>query len=119
MNLPAILQGESRARFLQGAAAGCAATIVIGFVWGGWQLQSRVEARTAASVNAAVVTALTPICVARFEGAGDAPVKLAALKATDSWKRDDFVAKGGWATFAGSEKPNNEVASACARVLNK
>lgn len=119
MNLPASLQGESRTRLLQGAAVGCVATLVIGFAWGGWQLQSRVEARTATAVREALVAALTPICVANFNGASDAPVKLAALKATDSWKQDDFVAKGGWATFPGKDKPNDEVASACARVLNK
>jgi hypothetical protein len=36
MKIPAILQGESRTRFLQGIAFGAVATMTIGFVWGGW-----------------------------------------------------------------------------------
>ena len=36
MAIPAILQGDSLTRLLQGAAAGAAATLFIGFYWGGW-----------------------------------------------------------------------------------
>jgi hypothetical protein len=39
------------------------------------------------------------------------------LKATDSWKQDTFVEKGGWATFPGNE-PNRMVAEACAKILS-
>jgi len=46
------------------------------------------------------------------------PATLAELKATDSWKQDTFIAKGGWATFPGMEAPNNNVAEACAKMLN-
>ena len=28
------------------------------------------------------------------------------------------IAKGGWATFPGMEAPNNNVAEACAKMLN-
>jgi hypothetical protein len=43
---------------------------------------------------------------------------LAELKATDSWKQDTFIAKGGWATFPGMESPNSNVAEACAKMLS-
>ena len=33
--LPAMLQGDSLTRLLQGAAAGAIATFVLGFQWGG------------------------------------------------------------------------------------
>ena len=36
MKIPEILQGESRTRFLQGVAFGDVATMMIGFMWGGW-----------------------------------------------------------------------------------
>ena len=65
----------------------------------------------------AVVAALTPICVDKFKQASDAKTSLAALKAVDSWQRDSFVTKGGWATFPGNE-PNRDVADACAKVLD-
>jgi hypothetical protein len=38
MQVPAILQGESLKRLLQGAAAGAVATMFVGFSWGGWSL---------------------------------------------------------------------------------
>ncbi len=36
MEVPSILQGQSRTRLLQGIAIGAVATLVIGFSWGGW-----------------------------------------------------------------------------------
>ena len=43
MQLPAMLEGDSLTRLLQGAAAGAVATIVVGFYWGGWSLGSTVD----------------------------------------------------------------------------
>jgi hypothetical protein len=43
MELPAILQGESVTRLLQGAAAGAVLTMIIGFNWGGWALGITVD----------------------------------------------------------------------------
>ena len=40
MQVPAILQGESLKRLLQGAAAGAVATMFVGFYWGGLSLAS-------------------------------------------------------------------------------
>lgn len=117
MNLPPILQGDSLTRLLQGAAAGCIVTVVIGFGWGGWMLQSKAQKMSEQNSTSAVVAALAPICVDKFQHAADAKTTLVALKATDSWKQDSFVTKGGWATFPGNE-PNSNVAEACARLLN-
>ena len=117
MQLPPILQGDSMTRLLQGAAAGCAITLILGFGWGGWQLQSKAEKLALQSTNAALIAALAPICVDKFQHASDAKATLVALKATDSWKQDTFVEKGGWATFPGSE-PNRMVAEACAKILS-
>lgn len=116
MNLPPMLQGESLTRLLQGAVAGAVVAMVIGFGWGGWQLQSKAEKTAKQAVDEAVIAALAPICVDRFQRASGAPATLVKLKATDSWKQDVFVTEGGWATFAGSE-PNRQVAEACAKML--
>ncbi len=118
MNLSPILLGESRVRLIQGAVVGAAVTMLLGFGWGGWQLQSRADARSDVKVSAALVTALTPICVANFQQASDVTVQKAALKATDSWQKDTFVERGGWATFPGKTEPYRMVAEACAKVLS-
>lgn len=116
MQLPPILQGDSLTRLLQGAAGGCAITLIVGFGWGGWQLASKAQKTAEESATNAVVAALAPICVDRFQHAADAKTSLVALKATDSWKQDTYVEKGGWATISGSE-PNASVAQACATLL--
>jgi len=102
---------------MQGAVAGFLATVVIGFGWGGWTLGSTAMKMANQSANGAVVTALAPICVDKFQHAADAKATLVALKAIDSWQQDTFVVKGGWATFPGSESPNRNVAEVCAKML--
>lgn len=118
MQLPPIFQGESRVRLMQGAVAGSLLTMVLGFGWGGWQLQSHADRRAELQVNEAVVVALAPVCADKFRHADGAPATLVALKATDSWSRDSFVEKGGWATLPGSAEPKSGVAEACARILS-
>ena len=118
MNLPPIFKGDSLTRLVQGAACGAALAMIIGFSWGGWTLQSKAQKFADEKAETAVVAALTPICVDKFEHAADAKTTLAALKAEDSWKRDTFISKGGWATFPGNA-PNRDVAEACAKILDE
>jgi hypothetical protein len=118
MNLPPILQSESRTRLMQGAAAGVLVTVVVGFGWGGWTLDSNAEKMAENSATNAVVAALAPICADKFRHAPESTATLVALKATDSWQQDTFVAKGGWATFPGNKEPNRDVAEACAKILS-
>jgi hypothetical protein len=117
MQLPSILQGESVTRLLQGAAGGAVIAMIVGFGWGGWQLGSSAEKMADQRATNAVVAALAPICVDKFQHGADAGAQLVALKKTDSWERDSFVKKGGWATFPGSQ-PNSDVAEACAKILS-
>ena len=118
LKLPAILQGESLTRLVQGAAAGAAATLILGFTWGEWVLGSTAETRVKSAEQASVVRVLAPICADKFQHAADAPANLKALQATDSWKRDDMIVTAGWATFPGSE-PDRQVAAACAGLLSQ
>lgn len=118
MQLPLILQRNSRTRLIQGVAVGSVLTMVIGFGFAGWQLQGNAERRAGVRADAAVVAALAPICVEKFKSATDAKTTLVALNATNSWHRDDFVEKGGWATFAGNKEPNSGVAEACAKIFS-
>ena len=66
------------------------------------------------------MVALAPVCVDKFQRAGDASANLAALKKIDTWSQGDFVEKGGWATVPGTNSSErvSAVARACAALLN-
>ena len=117
MQVPSILQGESLKRLLQGAAVGAVTTIVIGFNWGGWTLGSTAREMAQKSSSSAVVAALAPICVDKFQHAADAPANTVELKKVNSWQQDTFIEKGGWATLPGMISPERGVAQACANLL--
>jgi hypothetical protein len=118
MELPAILQGESVTRLLQGAAAGAVLTMIIGFNWGGWALGSTVDKVAKDRADSAVVVALTPICVDKFRQAANATENLSELnKISYAWDRGTFVEKGGWATMPGAASPDSTVARACAEMI--
>jgi hypothetical protein len=104
---------------LWGVAGGAIALAIVGFSWGGWVTGSKAEAAAKVRVDDAVVGALAPVCVARFENASGAPANLLALKKVDSWSQGEFVEKGGWATIPGTHTPERvaAVAKACATLL--
>jgi hypothetical protein len=67
----------------------------------------------------AVIVALAPVCVERFQRAGAASTTLAELKKVDTWSQGDFIEKGGWATVTGTPPTDQvtAVARACANLL--
>jgi len=117
MQVPSILQGDSLKRLLQGAFIGFLATVVIGFGWGGWTLGSTAKELAGKSASSAVIAALAPICIDKFQHAAGAEANLLELKKVSSWQQASFVEKGGWATLAGSGEANTSVARACAELL--
>jgi hypothetical protein len=104
---------------LWGVAGGALALAIAGFTWGGWVTGGRAEADATQRANAAVVVALAPACVEKFQNAADVSDNLAALKKVDSWSQGAFVEKGGWASLPGSNSPErvSAVAKACASLL--
>src|SRR5581483_5449477 len=67
MPLPEILRGDSLTRLLQGAAAGAVATLIVGFYWGGWVTGGTARDMVQRASTSAVVAALSPICVDKFQ----------------------------------------------------
>ena len=104
---------------LWGVAGGAVLLAIVGFTWGGWVTGGKAEADATQRANAAVVVALAPVCVEKFQHTADVSTNLAALKKADSWSQGDFVEKGGWATIPGSNAPAqvSAVAKACASLL--
>jgi hypothetical protein len=117
MALPAILQGKSPTRLLQGAAAGAVAALVIGFNWGGWVTGGTAKEMVQKGASTALVLALSPICVDKFQNSADAAMNLMEFKKVNSWQQGSYIEKGGWATMPGGEPANAAVAQACATMI--
>ena len=102
--------------YIIGGVVGAILVIIIGFVWGGWVVQSTSERLGAERVDAALVSALTPICVDR---AVDEPERFEELaEITRSFDRRRFVEEAGWATPPDSDDPHRGIATACAAALD-
>jgi hypothetical protein len=118
MQLPKIFQGESITRLLQGAFAGVVATLVIGFMWGGWVTGGTATKMTSEAVEATQVTLYSPICVERYM-AKATPEQRAAFAKENDWNRDTVIEDTGFATPPGSSSPSDAVADKCAETLSK
>ena len=92
-------------------------TMIIGFAWGGWVTGGTARSMAQTIAEEAVVKRLAPMCVVQFNRDPGKEQKLAVLKGTDSWQREEYVQKQGWATMPGEEKPDSKVASECTRLL--
>jgi len=92
--------------------------MVVGFSWGGWVTGGTAAKLADERADNAVVAALTPICVEKFQRSGDATENLVALKKISSiWEQGQFLEKRGWATRPGATSPDYQLARACADKL--
>jgi hypothetical protein len=103
-----------------GVVIGSILTMIVGFTWGGWTTSSTANQSAMTRADAAVTTALIPICLAQVKLDTTKGKKLGEFKAiTTSYDQTDFVMKAGWATFPGKADANRDVAEACAAALVK
>ena len=116
MELPAMLQGDSLTRLLQGAAAGAVATMVVGFNWGGWSLGSTADKMAKERSELAVIAVLAPVCADKFRALPDAAAKQVALSKAESWKRRDEFPKE-IVTLPGESYPSSALVDACSTLL--
>lgn len=113
-----ILDGNSIKRILQGFVAGSICTMILGFTFDGWHRGSTVEQKIASANADTLVKSLAPICADKYlQAAKTDDAMKAKLEAVNSWNRDQYLYKTGWATFPGGEDPNIDVAQACAELL--
>ncbi len=96
-----------------GLIVGAVVVMTIGFAWGGWVTNSTAQKMS----DEAVLASQAAICVAQFMKQPNHQEKLKELGAEDSWKRSEFIEKGGWDKMPGQEKAGSEVAQACAQGL--
>lgn len=102
---------------LWGAVGGAIVLAIIGFAWGGWVTGGTAQKMAEELAQEAVVARLAPICVEQFNQDAEKNQKLKMLKETNSWKRDDYVEKQGWATMPGEEDADSRVAGRCTELL--
>ena len=96
-----------------GLVVGAVIVMIIGFSWGGW-----TTFRTSQKMSEeAVLASQAAICVALFMKQPNHEEKLKELGELDSWKRGEFIEKGGWDKMPGQEKAGYLVARACSDGL--
>ena len=96
-----------------GLIVGAVIAMIIGFAWGGWITGGTAQKMT----GEAVLASQAAICVAQFMKQPNHEEKLKELEKIDSWKRSDFIEKGGWDKMPGQEKASSLVSQACAKGL--
>jgi hypothetical protein len=81
-----------------------AATMFIGFRYGGWMTGGGAEEMANKRADAAVTAALLPVCLAQSKADPNSVTKLAEFHAiTSSYEQHEYLVKSGWATFPGSQ----------------
>ena len=94
------------------------ATMAVGFGWGGWVTAgSAAKAATAAGETANRELA-SAICVDRFSKAPGSAIRLVEFRALpDTYKQQQFIEAGGWATMPGQDSADSGVAEGCSTAL--
>jgi hypothetical protein len=118
MKTPVIIRWSAITRLLQGAAVGAVTTLIAGSYWGGWITDGSARDMAQRSATAAVVSALSPICVDNFQRSPAAVNNMAEFKKISSYQQASFIEKSGWATLPGNGSANPAVARVCAEMLS-
>jgi hypothetical protein len=101
---------EMKAKYgVWGLICGVIVAIVIGFAWGGWVTASTNQKMS----GEAVVASQAAICVAQFMLEPNNKEKLKEYEVIDSWKRSEFIEKGGWDKMPGQKEAGSSVSRAC------
>jgi hypothetical protein len=98
-----------------GLIVGAVFAIIIGFAWGGWTTASTTKTMT----EEAVLASESAICVAQFMKAPNHEEKLKEFEKESSWKRPEFITKGGWDKMPGQKDAAYGVARACSDGLEE
>jgi hypothetical protein len=108
------LETEGKIKYgVWGLVVGAVITMIIGFAVGGWTTSSTTKTMT----EEAVLASQAAICVAQFMKEANHEENLKELGEIDSWKRAEFIEKGGWDKMPGQEKADYAVSRACADGL--
>ena len=108
------LETEGKIKYgIWGLVVGAVIAMIIGFAWGGWTTSKTTQEMS----EEAVLASQAAICVAQFMKDPNHKEKLKELRELDSWKRGEFIEKGGWDKMPGQEKAGYLVARSCSDGL--
>ncbi len=108
------LETEGKIKYgIWGLVVGAVIAMIIGFAWGGWSTSGTTKTMT----EEAVLASQAAICVAQFMKDPNHEEKLKELGELDSWKRAEFIEKGGWNKMPGQKEADYAVSRACADGL--
>jgi len=96
-----------------GLIFGAILIMIVGFAWGGWTTHNTTQTMT----EDAVLASHAAICVAQFTKQPSYEEQLKAFEDYSSWKKAEFVEKGGWDKMPGQDKAVSTVARACAEGI--
>ncbi len=113
----AIAIPKNASSYFWSAVGGAAICALIGFTWGGWVTGGSAQKQATSAAHEAVVAALAPICVERFNAQSDAAAKVVELAKASSWDRGNVIGKSGYATMPGAKDFDSDVARSCAELL--
>ena len=92
-----------------GLVCGAVAAMIIGFAWGGWSTSGTSQKMS----DEAVLASQAAICVAQFIKEPKSQERLKEFEKIESYKRSEFIQKGGWDKMPGQKEANYSVTSAC------
>src|SRR4030043_1744479 len=110
------MKAETEVKFkygIWGLICGAIGAMIIGFAWGGWLTTGTSQKMS----GEAVLASQAAICVAQFMKDPNHEAKLKELEGMDSWKRSEFIEKGGWDKMPGQKESSSGVANACVEGL--
>ncbi|MCB1992058.1 MAG: hypothetical protein KDG49_11420 [Geminicoccaceae bacterium] len=95
-----------------------AATMVLGFTWGGWVTGGTAREMAEDAGASSRYELASVICVEKFLNADDARAELTTFQAIkSSYKQREFIEAGGWAVMPSKDKAARQSADLCAKVL--
>ncbi len=107
----------SKGMWFWSCAACVAATIVVGFGWGGWVTGGTATKMATEAAYGARAQLAAAACISRFEESPDAAAQFAALKKAYSFNRSNLVEQNGWVTMPGSKQPVPGAGLICAEKI--
>ncbi len=107
----------SKTLWFWSVAGAAVLTMIVGFTAGGWTTGGTAMTMATESARDARAELVANICVEKFVSGPNASQKLADLKETSTYQRDNFITDGGWVKLAGMERDAPGAADLCAEQL--